>query len=68
MIEIDTGEAAGRPCTLCGESTSNGLSSGGKRSNCVSFFYDCRVEATLIFLRIGRNLLKCKCPCCLYFP
>ncbi|XP_023954325.1 polycomb protein Scm [Bicyclus anynana] len=28
MIEIDTGEAAGRPCTLCGESTSNNVTSG----------------------------------------
>ncbi|XP_047530895.1 polycomb protein Scm [Vanessa atalanta] len=27
MIEIDTGEAAGRPCTLCGESTSNTVTS-----------------------------------------
>ncbi|XP_045769428.1 polycomb protein Scm [Maniola jurtina] len=27
MIEIDTGEAAGRPCTLCGESTSNSVTS-----------------------------------------
>ncbi|KAH9627684.1 hypothetical protein HF086_016838 [Spodoptera exigua] len=34
MIEIDTGEAAGRPCTLCGESTSNNnVTSGVKRPN-----------------------------------
>nr|CAB3506905.1 unnamed protein product [Spodoptera littoralis] len=35
MIEIDTGEAAGRPCTLCGESTSNNnvITSGVKRPN-----------------------------------
>lgn len=39
MIEIDTGEAAGRPCTLCGESTSNGVSSGVKRNNSVSFLF-----------------------------
>ncbi|KAJ0183346.1 hypothetical protein K1T71_001322 [Dendrolimus kikuchii] len=32
MIEIDAGEAAGRPCTLCGESTSNNVSSASKRS------------------------------------
>ncbi|CAH0399852.1 unnamed protein product [Chilo suppressalis] len=25
MIEVDTGEAAGRPCSLCGESTSNNI-------------------------------------------
>ncbi|CAG5027889.1 unnamed protein product [Parnassius apollo] len=31
MIELDTGETAGRPCTLCGESTSNGVSSAVKR-------------------------------------
>ncbi|XP_021181737.3 polycomb protein Scm [Helicoverpa armigera] len=31
MIEVDTGEAAGRPCTLCGESTSNNVTSGVKR-------------------------------------
>ncbi|XP_061378541.1 polycomb protein Scm [Danaus plexippus] len=31
MIEIDTGEAAGRPCTLCGESTSNTVTSAVKR-------------------------------------
>ncbi|XP_013173235.1 PREDICTED: polycomb protein Scm isoform X1 [Papilio xuthus] len=31
MIEVDTGEAAVRPCTLCGESTSNGVSSAVKR-------------------------------------
>ncbi|KAI5631175.1 mbt repeat domain-containing protein [Phthorimaea operculella] len=33
MIEIDTGEAAGRPCTLCGESTSDNVSSAVKRNN-----------------------------------
>lgn len=49
MIEIDTGEAAGRPCTLCGESTSNGISSGVKRNNGVSFFYV--FEATSVSLR-----------------
>nr|ADO33057.1 sex comb on midleg [Biston betularia] len=31
MIEIDTGEVAGRPCTLCGDSTSNSVSSATKR-------------------------------------
>lgn len=36
MIEIDTGEAAGRPCTLCGESTSNNVSSNNVSSNNVS--------------------------------
>lgn len=36
MIEIDAGEAAGRPCTLCGESTSNNVSSGLKRPKNVS--------------------------------
>lgn len=35
MIEIDTGEAAGRPCTLCGESSFNTLTSAVKRPNSV---------------------------------
>lgn len=44
MIEIDTGEVAGRPCTLCGESTSNNVSSnnessGVKRPNTVSLTF-----------------------------
>lgn len=38
MIEVDTGEAAGRPCTLCGESTSNNVTSGVKRPNSVSTY------------------------------
>ncbi|KAG6453451.1 hypothetical protein O3G_MSEX008162 [Manduca sexta] len=35
MIEIDSGEAAGRPCSLCGESTSNNVTSAVKRPNSV---------------------------------
>ncbi|KAL0830662.1 hypothetical protein ABMA28_002799 [Loxostege sticticalis] len=31
MIELDTGDAAGRPCALCGESTSNNVTSAIKR-------------------------------------
>lgn len=31
MIEVDAGEAAGRPCALCGESTTNSVSSASKR-------------------------------------
>ncbi|XP_011555628.3 polycomb protein Scm [Plutella xylostella] len=31
MIEVDSGEAAGRPCALCGDSTSNNVSSAQKR-------------------------------------
>lgn len=39
MIEVDNGETAGRPCTLCGQSTSNNVSSvssAAKRPNNVS--------------------------------
>lgn len=36
MIDIDSGEAAGRPCTLCGESTSNNVTAGVKRPKTVS--------------------------------
>lgn len=37
MIEIDLGDAAGRPCTLCGDSTSNTLTSAAaKRPKIVS--------------------------------
>lgn len=36
MIEVDTGEAAGRPCTLCGESTSNSVTSAAVKRPSVS--------------------------------
>lgn len=37
MIEVDSGESAGRPCTLCGESTPNSIKAVAiKRSNSVS--------------------------------
>jgi hypothetical protein len=39
MIEIDTGDAAGRPCSLCGESTSNNITSATKRPKSVSMFF-----------------------------
>lgn len=42
MIELDTGDAAGRPCTLCGESTSNNVTSAIKRTISVSNLDQCK--------------------------
>lgn len=40
MIEIDTGDTAGRPCILCGESTADNASAAVKRpTTAVSYFF-----------------------------
>lgn len=46
MFELDTGEAAGRPCTLCGDSTPTNGSSSLKRTLPVSFYF----VSMLVFL------------------